>query len=546
MIMKLPKWTRNAVFYEVYPQTFLDTDGDGVGDLEGIRQKLGYIRSTGATAIWLNPFYPSPMRDAGYDVADFYGVDPRYGSLEAAEQLFAEARQAGLRVIIDFVPGHTSIDHPWFRESAKSNPASPFKNWYIWTESAWDDGGTPWREKMIHGYSNRDGNFLVNFFWNQPALNFGFAEPEADKPWQLPTDHPDVQALWREMRRVLRFWLERGVDGFRVDMADSLIRNDPDKREIRRFWREAREALEPDFPELFLIAEGHPPNVLDGAGFHSAFMHWVPGYWELFRSGETFNQELGKVRTEVYFSGDGKGDFRPYLELWRESHASCDGVITVPVGNHDLPRVAVGQSEAMLEMIFAFQCAWPGIPFIYYGDEIGMTQQSSDNPIHEGHYPTRNGARTPMQWTNGKNCGFSDCPANQLYLPVDPDPDRPCVEAQEANAHSMLNRVRHLNRIHRENPAFAADAATEIISDGAPGQPLCFARSAQSGASMLCFFHPSDQPTCIKLPEPFSKPVAKCLASSAINNPILGDGFIQCEGTAWAFFAFYKNEKPEA
>lgn len=205
-------------------------------------------------------------------------------------------------------------------------------------------------------------------------------------------------------------------------MADSLIRNDPDKAEIRRFWREVRADLTADFPELFLIAEGHPSNVLDGTGFHSAYLHWAPGYTEVFRSGEAFNQELGKQRSEAYFSRSGKGDFRPYLATWREQyHKTADkGIITVPVGNHDLSRIATGQSVDELEMMFAFQACWPGIPFIYYGDEIGIRQQSADNPIHEGHYPTRNGARTPMQWDRSANCGFSDCPPAQLYLPVDP------------------------------------------------------------------------------------------------------------------------------
>ena len=216
----IPAWSRHAVFYQVYPQSFLDTNGDGIGDLEGVIRKLDYIRSVGATAVWLNPFYQSPMRDAGYDVEDYCRVHPRYGTMADAGRLFVQAHRRGLKVILDFVPGHTSIDHPWFQESAKQLPARPYKNWYIWTESVWDDGGERWSRKMVHGYSNRNGNFLINFFWSQPALNFGFGVPEMDKAWQLSTHHEDAQALWREMRRILRFWLEMGADGFRVDMAD--------------------------------------------------------------------------------------------------------------------------------------------------------------------------------------------------------------------------------------------------------------------------------------------------------------------------------------
>jgi len=536
----IPEWTRHAVFYEVYPQTFLDTNGDGIGDLAGIIEKLDYIQSTGANALWINPFYLSPMRDAGYDVADYYQVDPRYGSLDDARRLFDEIHKRDMRVILDFVPGHTSIDHAWFKQSAQTKAVAPYRNWYIWTESAWNDGGAPWNEKMIHGYSNRDGNFLINFFWNQPALNFGFAEPEADKPWQLPTTHPDVQALWAEMRKVMRFWLEQGADGFRVDMADSLVRNDPNKEEIRRFWREAREELEVDFPQLFLIAEGHPSNCLDGSGFHSAYLHWAAGYQGVFRSGETFNQELGKVKTEAFFSPSGEGDFRPYLETWREQYAKTKdgGVITMPVGNHDLSRFAVGQSDEFLEMVFAFQCAWPGIPFIYYGDEIGIRQQSSENPIHEGHYPTRNGARTPMHWNNGKNCGFSDCAPGNLYLPVDPDPQHTTVAAQEGDPHSLLNHVRRLNAIHKAQAAFAADAAIEFLQEGAPGEPLAFVRSCHAGA-ILAVFAPADKAFEFSFE---SDQTWQHLAGAEIALTASGDQTtVSGSGGQWAFFEAQTN-----
>ncbi len=531
----LPDWTRNAVFYEVYPQSFYDTNGDGIGDIEGIIRKLDYIQSVGATALWINPFYLSPMRDAGYDVADFTQVDPRYGTLDDARRLFEEIHNRGMRVILDFVPGHTSIDHPWFRQSACTNAVRPYRNWYIWTDSAWNDGGDPWNKKMIHGYSNRDGNFLINFFWSQPALNFGFAQPEPDKPWQLPTTHEDVQALWKEMRRIMRFWLEQGADGFRVDMADSLIRNDPDKKEIRRFWSETRTELEADFPDLFLIAEGHPSKLLDGAGFHSVYLHWAPGYQEIFRSGETFNQELGKMKTEAFFSPSGQGDFRPYLKTWQEEYARTQGkgVITVPVGNHDLSRVAVGQSDDELEMIFAFQCAWPGIPFIYYGDELGMRQQSSENPIHEGHYPTRNGARTPMHWDNTGNCGFSPCAPTRLYLPVDPNPGSSTVAEQENTSDSLLQRVRNLNTLHRKQAAFAADADVEILQEGAPGQPLAFIRQS-GGESILCVFAPSSKPFSFKMDVTGEwEPLAGSGISVDSQN---GQITVSGNGAHWAFF----------
>ena len=350
---------------------------------------------------------------------------------------------------------------------------------------------------------------------------------------RLTTTHPDVQALWREMRAIMRFWLERGADGFRVDMADSIIRSDPDKTEIRRFWREAREELSRDFPDLFLIAEGHPSNVLDGTGFHSAYLHWAAGYTEVFRSGEAFNQELGKLKTSAFFDRSGAGDFRPYLKTWTEQYEKTKGrgVITVPVGNHDLSRLAVGQSEHDLEMVFAFQAAWPGIPFIYYGDELGLRQQSSDNPIHEGHYPTRNGARTPMHWDNSPNCGFSTCPPAQLYLPVDPAPGETTVAAQEARPDSLLHRVRRLTRLHRDTPALAADADIAILADGAPGQPLVFTRSAV-GQTVLCAFHPAAAPVELTLDLPAGS--APRLLASGPAAPALEGNRLRSPGAAWA------------
>ena len=338
----LPDWIRHAVVYEIYPQTFFDSNGDGIGDLPGIIEKLPYLAELGVNALWLNPFYLSPMRDAGYDVSDYRQVHPRYGTLDDAKALFAQARELGLRVLLDFVPGHTSIEHPWFQMSATQNAPRPYRNWYIWTDSAWNNGGPLWAQQMIHGYGNRNGNFLTNFFWSQPALNFGFAQPDA--PWQLPTTHEDVQALWREMRAVLRFWLTLGASGFRVDMADTIIRLDPDFKETRRFWSETRRELEADFPELFLIAEAHPSNILNGEGFHSAFLHWVPEYWPLLRPAHLRSQSGSESTAEVFFNHEGQGDFRPFLKVWLDQYAKTAGrgILTVPTGNHDLPRYAYG------------------------------------------------------------------------------------------------------------------------------------------------------------------------------------------------------------
>ena len=180
----MSNWLNNAVVYEIYPQSFYDTNGDGIGDLKGIIEKLDYIEEMGFTAIWLNPINKSSFRDAGYDVTDFYAVDERYGTNEDYKALCDEVHKRGMKVIFDLVAGHTSIDHPWFIESQKAEE-NEFTNRYIWTDDTFDN------PEGIAGYSARNGNYIANFFWSQPALNYGYAHPDPQKPWQLPTTHPD-------------------------------------------------------------------------------------------------------------------------------------------------------------------------------------------------------------------------------------------------------------------------------------------------------------------------------------------------------------------
>ncbi len=469
-----PAWVDNAVFYEIYPQTFCDSNGDGIGDIPGIIGKLDYVQSLGASAVWLNPCFVSPMRDAGYDVADYCRVDPRYGTNADLRRLFREARKRGIRVILDLVPGHTSVDHPWFKASCDPRP-NAYTNWYVWTKSTWDFGGKKFRGKMIHGYCGRDGNFMTNFFWSQPALNFGFARPEA--AWQLPVDNPDVKALRAEFRRIIRFWLDMGASGFRVDMAGSLVRNDPGGREMIRFWREIREMIDREYPDTFLVSEWSSPVHALKAGFHADFLHWFREYNDLFRNeGWKTSDPTGK---HSYFHRSGRGDIRRFLNVYLGllGKTRRNGYISIPVGNHDLPRINMGRSTDDLELVSAFLLTIPGVPFLYYGDEIGMRQLEGDLPVKEGCYPPRNGARTPMQWTCGRNAGFSTAARSRLYLPMDTARDAPCVEVQERSRRSLLNRTRALVAMRRREPALAAYADFVRLAPGSRGgYPLVYLR----------------------------------------------------------------------
>ena len=220
----MPDWLEKAVFYEIYPQSFYDSNCDGIGDLPGILQKLDYLQYLGVNAIWLNPCFDSPFQDAGYDVRDYYKIAARYGTNDDARHLFDEAHRRGIHILLDLVPGHTSIEHPWFQASAR-HERNEYSDWYIWTDSGWT-----WEVpglRLVNGYGDRDATFITNFFYCQPALNFGFANPDPRYPWQSPVDAPGPQRVRQEMRNIMKFWLDLGCDGFRVDMAASLIKNDP-------------------------------------------------------------------------------------------------------------------------------------------------------------------------------------------------------------------------------------------------------------------------------------------------------------------------------
>ena len=450
---RYPAWLRTAAFYEVYPQSFQDGNGDGIGDLPGLVSRLDYIQSLGCDAIWLNPCFVSPFGDAGYDVADFYHVAPRYGTDADLEHLFAEAHRRGMKVCLDLVAGHTSTEHPWFQASARAE-RNEFSDRYIWTDSVWRSA--PAGLSQVNGYGDRDGNYVTNFFHFQPALNYGFARPDPAQPWQLPPDHPACRANREEMKAIMRHWLDRGADGFRVDMAASLVKGDADFAATMALWAEMRAMYDTEYPEAVLIAEWSDPARAILGGFHIDFLiHFNhPGYSTLFRAEPRrdlfqFFRDMGGS----YFDRSGQGDIRAFLDHYLEHlRATADhGFISLPTGNHDIMRLARGRDAADLAVCFAFLLTLPGVPYLYAGDEIG--QRYVDGLVSkEGGY-NRTGSRTPMQWDSSPNAGFSTAPAEALYLPIDPAPDRPTVAAQEADPDSLLSLVRRLLALRREVPA---------------------------------------------------------------------------------------------
>lgn len=490
----MPAWLENAVFYEIYPQSFFDLNGDGIGDLPGILQKLEYLGYLGINAIWLNPCFESPFQDAGYDISDYYRVAPRYGSNDDLHTLFGEARRLGIRILLDLVAGHTSTEHPWFKESCKSEP-NRYSDRYIWTDSvwAWSVPGV----QLVVGYAQRYGNYVTNFFHFQPALNYGFAVPDMRFPWQQSVDAPGPQACRQELKNIMKFWLDLGASGFRVDMAGSLVKNDPGGRETARLWQEVRTWLDRDYPEAALVSEWSNPPVAIPAGFHMDFLlpYASPGYQSLFR-------EPGgpSADAQSFFDRRGGGNIRTflddYLPLYQAAHGQ--GFIALPSGNHDItPRLGNGRTAPDLELTFLFLLTMPGVPFIYYGDEIGMRSPAS-LPSKEGGYE-RTAARTPMQWDTAlPNAGFSSAPASQLYLPVDSAPDRPSVVAQRSDPGALLNHVRQLITLRLAHPALYSSGSFEPVYAEAGRLPFIYKR--QSGEeSLLVAVNPADRPCEVTL-----------------------------------------------
>ncbi len=494
-IPSMPDWAKNAVFYQIYPQTFCDSDGDGIGDLQGIISKLDYVKSLGVDAIWLNPFFDSPFNDAGYDIRDYYKIAPRYGTNDDARRLFDEAHKRGMHVIFDYVVSYTAIDHPWFIESQKQKK-NKYSNYYIWTETNWVDPPREFAGSFIKGYGQRNGQFMRNFYWCQPALNFGFSNPDPNQPWQLPTNHPDVLAMREDLKDVLRFWMNMGADGFRADMAGALVKTrqvrgneqffNTNENETKLFWREIRQLLEKEYPRGFMVAEwSYPADALDNC-FHVDFFHWFNGYNDLFQK-ESWRILNGVSEGHSYFDAEGKGDITAFLKSYMDQYEKTvgKGYISLPLGNHDNARLGNRRSDKELEMIYAFGFTMPGVPFLYYGNEIGMRQLPNDWPQVEGAYQPRNGARTPMQWTDGKNLGFSTADASKLYLPVDPSADAPNVAAQEKDPNSLLNKTRRLIALRHSEPALANYAEFVPIYPSADAQqpspsvyPFVYARAA--------------------------------------------------------------------
>ncbi|MBV8475685.1 MAG: maltose alpha-D-glucosyltransferase [Acidobacteria bacterium] len=456
-----PGWYKDAIIYQIHVRSFYDSNADGIGDFQGLAQRLDYIQELGANTIWLMPFFPSPLRDDGYDISDYRSVHPSYGSLEDFRAFLSTAHDLGLRVIIEMVLNHTSDQHPWFQESRSSHD-NPRRDWYVWSDTDNKYRGTriifldtemsnwAWDPVSKQYYWHR-------FFGHQPDLNW---------------DNPAVRA---EMWEIMKFWLDMGVDGFRLDAVPYLIEregtNCENLPETHVLIKELRRKVDEQFPGTMLLAEAN---------------QWPADLRPYFGNGDEFHMAFHFPLMPRMFMGLRLEDRKPITEILHQTPAippTCQWCLFLR--NHDeltLEMVTDVERDYMydmyatdkamrlnlgirrrlaplldndrrrIELMNGMLLSMPGTPIIYYGDEIGM----GDN-IYLGD---RNGVRTPMQWSAGWNGGFSTADPERLYSPpiLNPLYGYPAVNvlSQKRTDHSLFSWMKHIIKVRRSTPVFGS------------------------------------------------------------------------------------------
>ena len=448
-------WWKSAVLYQIYPRSFQDSNGDGIGDLPGIIARLPYLTELGVNALWLSPVFVSPMADFGYDIADYTAIDPLFGTMKDFDALVHEAHAREIKVLLDFVPNHTSDQHPWFAES-RSSRGNPKRDWYIWRDGA--ANGTPpnnWLSEFggsAWAFDDATGQYYYHaFLAAQPDLN-----------WR----NPDVCAA---MHEVMRFWLRRGVDGFRVDVIWHLIkeakfRDDPPNP--------GYQAGEPPYRSQLAVYSADQPDVHDVIRELRAVVDEFNGRLLI---GEIY---LPVERVAAYYGRDLLGVHLPFNFSLLETPWRADSVAqaiaryetALPagawpnwvLGNHDRPRLASRVGDAQTRVAAMLLLTLRGTPTLYYGDEIGMRQVTiapgqARDPVDNvaGSGTGRDGCRAPMRWNEGDFAGFSEV---QPWLPVADDFRGRNVASERGDATSLFNLYRRLIAARREHPKLAGAA----------------------------------------------------------------------------------------
>ncbi|WP_375773649.1 maltose alpha-D-glucosyltransferase [Archangium gephyra] len=456
-----PLWYKKAVIYELHIRAFYDSNADGHGDIPGLIEKLPYLQDLGVTCLWILPHYPSPLKDDGYDIADFYAVHPDYGTLADFQRLVDEAHKRDIRVISELVVNHTSDQHAWFQESRR-DPKSPKRDFYVWSDTDEKYRGT----RIIFTDTERS-----NWTWDPVAKQYFWHRFFSHQP-DLNYDNPEVQEA---MLDVMRFWLNMGVDGFRCDAVPYLFEregtNCENLPETHAFLKKLRKTLDAEYGgDKMLLAEANqwPADVRvyfgDGDEFHMGFHFPVMPrlFMAVRREDRTPIVEILQQTPDIPDNCQWAIFLRNHDELTLEMvtdedrdymyrEYATDPRMRINLGIRRRLAPLMDNGRRRIELMHSLLFTLPGTPVMYYGDEIGM----GDN-IYLGD---RNGVRTPMQWTSDRNAGFSRADYARLYAPIIADPvygyQSINVEAQERTRSSMLNWMKRLLRVRQRYPAFA-------------------------------------------------------------------------------------------
>ncbi|MCA9901100.1 MAG: DUF3459 domain-containing protein [Anaerolineales bacterium] len=495
-----PLWWQKGIIYQIYPRSYQDSNNDGIGDLPGIRQRLDHLQSLNIDAIWLSPIYPSPMHDFGYDVADYVGINPLFGTMDDFDTLLADVHARGLKLIIDLVPNHTSDEHAWFQES-RSSRDNPKRDWYIWHDPA-PDGGPPNNWRSFFGgpawtFDKATGQYYLHqFVTQQPELNYR---------------HPDVLPA---MLDVMRFWLDKGVDGFRVDVIwlmikDAQFRNEPpnpdwdgvdpfnshrhiytqNMPEVHDLIRQMRAVLDA-YDERMMVGEIYLP-------YDELMAYYGPNFDECHMP---FNFHLIQAKWQAQ-------NIRQLVNSY-EAALPAGATPNWVLGNHDQHRIAtrVGVDQARVANMLLLTLR--GTPTTYYGEELGMVDghippafiqdPPAVNQPEIAHIIGRDPERTPMQWDGSVNAGFSGETAVP-WLPVADNYKTINVAAQNEDLTSMLNFYRALTQLRRDEPALHVGSYQDVEANNE--NVLAYVRESVegNGRSFLILLNFSGEPQQVNI-----------------------------------------------
>ncbi|HTV09420.1 MAG TPA: alpha-amylase family glycosyl hydrolase [Candidatus Aquilonibacter sp.] len=506
------QWWQQGVIYQIYPRSFQDTDGDGVGDLRGITARLDYLAGLGVDAIWISPFYPSPMKDFGYDVADYTGVDPLFGTMEDFDELLREAHARGLRLILDFVPNHSSDEHPWFMES-RTSTTNAKRNWYLWHKPL--PGGDDWRpawERLPNNWMSHFGG--PAWQWDERTEQFylhSFLKEQPDLNWR----NTDVRAA---MYGAMRFWLAKGVDGFRMDVLWLLVKdaefrnnppnpeyhggmhdfastlpvynsNRPETHEIVAEMRGLMDSYGPTLPERVKPLAAESPMERQSARSHRVLIGEI--YLPLPELVQYYGMpvergpaEMPAPETQELNGANLPFNFHLIQTAWRagaiaeivgiyEQLLPPGGWPNYVLGNHDQPRLAsrVGAKQARVAAMLLLTLR--GTPTMYYGDELGMEDVPiAANQVRDpaeknepGKGRGRDPERSPMLWVNAPNAGFTT-PEATPWLPIEADWPTKNAAVQRGDSKSMLTLYRRLLALRRQHDTLHAGAIADVAAEG--------------------------------------------------------------------------------